>query len=364
MTRGRKFLFYFIMLAIPLALPPATVMGYYAYRKLTVPTQITGSYGAIDGELGWKLRANATSRYWMTNKLTGETFFDSLVHTDPQGFRAASTGGTVARDAIVAVGDSWTFGYAVDYEESFPAYMGQILGQPVVNMGVPAYGSAQAILLLERYLSEIKPRIVVHLNNGLWSRSLCHGKTHPAHILKPCFWWNPATRAIELIVPRPGYVEEMAAKGVYPGGWLTAGNSTWSYYLISRPIARAKQFLTLAGLMPGHRSEYDADPVLAPKAIAYTLRRMGELARQHGFAFVLADPQGDYAQAFSELAAEFENSLYYFSQERWRGEIGAPASRLPEHEQRVPQDGHFGPGMNRLIAEALSRYLKPLLVQP
>ena len=352
------------MLAIPVTLPPAAIMGYYAYRKLTVPAQVTGSYGAIDGELGWKLKANATSRYWMEDQLTGETFFDSLVHTDALGFRAAATGGTAAKGGIVAIGDSWTFGYAVNYEESFPSRLGQILGQPVVNMGVPAYGSAQVILLFERYLRELEPKAVVHLNLGLWNRSLCHGETPPAYILKPCFWWNPATRAIELIAPRPGYVENMAAKGIYPGGWLTAGNATWSYYLISRPIARAKQFLTAAGLMPGHRSEYDADPVLAPKAIAYTLRRMGDLARQHGFAFVLADPPGDYAQAYSELAAEYENSLYYFSQERWRDEIGAPASRLPAHERRVPQDGHFGPGMNRLIAEALGQYLKPLLAQP
>lgn len=329
-----------------------------------MPANVVGSYGEIDDQLGWKLKPNATSRYWMTNKMTGEIFFDSLVHTNVLGFRATSTGGMAPKGGIVAIGDSWTFGYAVDYEESFPAHLGQILGQPVVNMGVPAYGSAQVIHLLERYLNELKPKIVVHLNLGLWNRSLCHGETRPAHILKPCFWWNPATRAIELIAPRPGYVENMAAKGIYPGGWLTAGNATWSYYLISRPIARAKQFLTAAGLMPGHRSEYDADPVLAPKAIAYTLRRMGDLARQHGFAFVLADPPGDYAQAYSELAAEYENSLYYFSQERWRDEIGAPASRLPAHERRVPQDGHFGPGMNRLIAEALGQYLKPLLAQP
>jgi lysophospholipase L1-like esterase len=352
------------MLAIPLALPPAGVIGYYAYKKLTAPSNVVGSYGEIDGELGWKLKPNATSRYWMTNKLTGETFFDSLVHTNALGFRAASTGGMAPKEGIVAIGDSWTFGYAVNYEESFPARLGQVLGQPVVNLGVPAYGSAQTVLLFERYLPELEPKAVVHLNLGLWNRSLCHGETPPAYILKPCFWWNPAAEKIELIAPRPGYVESMAAKGVYPGGWLTAGNSTWSYYLISRPITKVKQFLTAAGLLPGHRSEYDTDPVLTPRALAYTLRRMGELARRHGFVFVLADPRGDYAQAYSELAAEYKNSVFYFSPERWQDEIGAPAMRLPVHQRRVPKDGHFGPGKNRLIAEALARFLKPLLAQP
>ncbi len=157
MTRGRKLLFYIVMLAIPVTLPPAGIMGYYAYRKLTVPANSVGSYGEVDGQLGWKLKPNATSRYWMTNKLTGETFFDSLVHTNALGFRATSTGGMAPKGGIVAIGDSWTFGYAVNYEESFPAHLGQILGQPVVNMGVPAYGSAQAVLLFERYLRELKP---------------------------------------------------------------------------------------------------------------------------------------------------------------------------------------------------------------
>lgn len=364
MSRGRKFLFYVIMLAITVMLPIAAVLGYYSYRKLTAPAQVSGPYGEIDGELGWKLKPNATSRYWMEDKITGETIFDSRVYTNAQGFRDAMVGGSAPTGAIVAIGDSWTFGYAVNYDQSFPGQLERVLGAPVVNMAVPAYGSAQVILLLERYVSELEPRVVVHLNLGLWNRSLCHGETRPDHILKPCFWWNPATRAIDLIAPRSGYVERLAAKGVYPGGWLTAGNSTWSYYLISRPIAKARQLLTAAGLMPGHRSEYDTDPVLAPKAITYTLRRMGDLARQHGFAFVLADPPGDYARAYSELAAGYENSLYYFSRERWRDEIGAPASRLPAHDRRVPQDGHFGPGMNRLIAEALSQYLEPLLVQP
>ncbi len=43
MSRGRKFLFYVIMLAITVMLPIAAVLGYYSYRKLTVPAQVSGS---------------------------------------------------------------------------------------------------------------------------------------------------------------------------------------------------------------------------------------------------------------------------------------------------------------------------------
>ena len=364
MSRGRKFLFYVIMLAITVMLPIAAVLGYYSYRKLTVPAQVSGSYGEIDGELGWKLKPNATSRYWMEDKITGKTIFDARVYTNAQGFRDATVGGSAPTGAIVAIGDSWTFGYAVNYEQSFPGQLEKILGAPVVNMAVPAYGTAQVILLLERYVSELKPRVVVHLNLGLWNRSLCHGETRPDHILKPCFWWNPATQEIELIAPRPGYVEDMAAKGVYPGGWLTAGNSSWSYYLISRPVAKVKQYLTVTGLMPGHRSEYDDDPVLAPKALTSALRRMGELARRHDLTFVLVDPPGHYSRAYHEIAPEYGIRLSYVSPDIWKQEVGNPASGLPANEQRVPGDGHFAPGMNRIIAQALSRHLRPLLARP
>lgn len=349
------------MLAVPLAALPAAVLGYYTYKKLTAPAEMSGSYGVIDGELGWRLKPNATARHWMRDRVSGGTFFDAKIYTDNSGFRAAEPKGATPSGAIVAIGDSWTFGYAIDHEETFPAQLAQLLGRPVVNMGVPAYGSAQAVLLLERYVQELRPRLVIHLNLGLWQRSLCHGAAPPRHILKPCFWRDPASREIRMVTPRPGYVDEMAAKNIFPGGWLTAGNMSWGYYLISRPVTKIKQLLTSAGLLPGHQSDYDDDPMLGRAAIRYTLRRLGDLARSYDFRLVIVDPPGDYDEACRELVPLLADRLSCFPAGRWRRDVSEPASRLPEHERKVPGDGHFARGMNGLIAQSLARYLAPLI---
>ena len=173
--------------------------------------------------------------------------------------------------------------------------------------------------------------------------------------MKPCFWWNSDLGEIELVAPREGYVEASAAKGVLPGGWLTAGNDSWAYYLVSRPVAKLKQLFTAAGLMPGHRSEYDADPFVGQRALEFTLERLTELAVQYDFTLVLVDPPGDYAAARDKLAGALGPQLAYVSPANWAEEIASPASALAPADRRIPKDGHYGPGMNRLIAEAVAR---------
>lgn len=355
MSVAKRVLFYLIVLSIPVLVSVIAVMGYYGYKKVSAPATNEGSYGQIDGELGWVLKPGSRSRYYMTDRVTGVSYFDSTVYTNAAGFRAPGLDADVPSGGVVAIGDSWTFGYAVDYDETYPAQLEELAGRDVVNMGVPAYGSAQVLLLLERFLEQLRPTYVVHLNLGLWNRSLCHGDTQPRYILKPCFWWNSDLGKIELVAPRAGYVEASAAKGVLPGGWLTAGNSSWAYYLVSRPVAKLKQTLTAAGLMPGHRSEYDADPFVGPRALEFTLERLMELAIQYDFTLVLVDPPGDYAAARDKLAGALSPRLAYISLADWAEEIATPAAGLDPADRRIPKDGHYGPGMNRLIAEAVAR---------
>ena len=109
----------------------------------------------------------------------------------------------------------------------------------------------------------------------------------------------------------------MASRGVYPGGWLTAGNSTWAYYLVSRPITKIKQLLTAVGLFPGHQTEYDNDPLLGALARKHELNRYLDLARRHGFMFLLVDPYGNYAEAARELQGTYGKELSYFTFEKW-----------------------------------------------
>jgi hypothetical protein len=51
---------------------------------------------------------------------------------------------------VIALGDSYTMGWGVRQDESFPQILEQRLAQPVLNAGVSSYGTAREALLLRR----------------------------------------------------------------------------------------------------------------------------------------------------------------------------------------------------------------------
>ncbi len=283
----------------------------------------------------------------------------SEIFTDSKGFRAARPGGEPPKGAILTIGDSWTFGFAVDHQESYPYHLSRLLRRPVVNLGVPGYGAAQTLLLLERHVEALEPRTVVYLTYGLWARSVCYGDTRPRAALKPCFWLNPESNQVALVTPEPGFVQAQAARGIYPGGYLTAGQDSWSYYLISRPFIKVRQLLVRAGLLAGPASDLDEDSEIAGQVVAATLDRLLRGSRHHRFTLVLVDPVGYYQELIDELPASRRANLIYVTAADWNHEVGAPAADLPAGRRRVPRDGHFTDEVNRLVAAALVRRLAP-----
>ncbi|MGB8274467.1 MAG: hypothetical protein WCF16_04255 [Alphaproteobacteria bacterium] len=351
--RTKNAIFYLLMFALPLAVVAALPFAYYAVQKILYPYHYCGSYGRVDGELGWTLAPDAQSCMSMGNWLDGKTYFSSTIFTDGLGFRSQSRSGEPPAGGVVTIGDSWTFGYAVDYEQSYPYHLAQMTDLPVVNLGVPAYGSAQAFLLLERHAARLKPRAVVYLNQGLWARSICEGRGE--NTLLPCLRAGPAPDAVELVKPRAGFVAAQAARGIYPGGYLTAGNTTWGYFVLSRPWALGQKILAAAAGRLGLSGGNDM-PGARPAAMhAFTLRRFLDLARAQGFVFILVDPEGDYRQPAAEAGADAP--LVYMGPPEWRAEVAAPSRALPPEQVRVPKDGHYADGMNRLIAAAVAKRL-------
>lgn len=63
--------------------------------------------------------------------------------------------------AVLAVGDSYTFGDEVSDSETWPAQLDGLLGQPVANAGVFGYGLDQAVLRAERLVPELEPWALV-----------------------------------------------------------------------------------------------------------------------------------------------------------------------------------------------------------
>jgi hypothetical protein len=69
-----------------------------------------------------------------------------------------------SKPRILFIGDSITFGYGLNYEETFAAKIGKLLGDKfeVVNLGVQGYGTDQALIRMRQYIGTIKPSIIVY----------------------------------------------------------------------------------------------------------------------------------------------------------------------------------------------------------
>jgi hypothetical protein len=78
---------------------------------------------------------------------------------DANGFRRS---GALPDDgAILAVGDSFTFGEEVKDDETWPAHLQSILGKRVLNAGVSGYGFDQIVMRAERTVADTHPPVVI-----------------------------------------------------------------------------------------------------------------------------------------------------------------------------------------------------------
>lgn len=355
----RKISLFVLVAAINIAAGLAAVLAYFAYGKLSSPNYFCGSFGRIDAEIGWTIAPNASSCIGGREAFSSAPpWFEGKVYSDANGFRSAAAGGPTPTGGVLAVGDSWTFGFGVTFEDSYPGRLQQATGMPVVVAASPAYGSAQAIMLAERWVDRLKPRAIVYLDLGFWDRSACSGAQRPSFILKPCYWQARGAEAAELVAPPPGRVQSFASWGVYPGGMLGAGEDSWTYFLVSRPVALALQIMTRIGLVPGFGHDFRAVGV-EPAAIQRgALDHLARLATQARVPVLLLDPQDIYREHFAALPPERRSGLIRIGADVWQPEVEAPAAKLPPAQAAVPHDGHFGPGKNALVAALIEKELK------
>ena len=90
------------------------------------------------------------------------TLLGRPISFDANGLRQHDLDGPTPLGApILAIGDSFTEGYLIGNDETWPAHLQRITGRPVLNSGVRAYGLDQAILRAERLAPELKPQTMV-----------------------------------------------------------------------------------------------------------------------------------------------------------------------------------------------------------
>ncbi|GAB5502423.1 SGNH/GDSL hydrolase family protein [Pyruvatibacter sp.] len=99
-----------------------------------------------DETLGWVLRENLKSNH---------------LNTIEYGIRRNGPDTVLAEGAVLASGDSFTAGSEVLDHESWPAHLEQLIGEPVMNAGVGAYGTDQIVLRAEQLIDPLKPHTIV-----------------------------------------------------------------------------------------------------------------------------------------------------------------------------------------------------------
>jgi lysophospholipase L1-like esterase len=139
-----------------------------------------------ESRLGWTLRPNNTA--------PGHNTID-------HGLRRNNAASKVETGAVLAVGDSFTEGWEVEDEESWPAQLERRIKRTVLNAGVGGYGTDQVVLRAEQLLPILKPKtlIVGFLSFDIYRAGHTHFgspkpyftiendalKYHPPALLKP-----------------------------------------------------------------------------------------------------------------------------------------------------------------------------------
>lgn len=354
---------WLILLCLPLIFGIACVLGYYAWGKLSYAGYSCGSFAMADAEIGWVLAPGATSCLGAREPFaSAPPWFHSTVHTDGNGFRSAAPGGQTPANGIFAVGDSWTFGFGLDHQDSYPGQLAVLSGLPVVTVASPAYSAAQAILLAERWAPRLRPRAIVYLDKGFGNRAACSGRHRPLSILKPCYWQPTGATEAELVLPPGDHVLRAADHGILPGGVLGAGELGWRYFVWARPITLAQQTLVRLGLASGFAHDFRAVGVDEMAIRRATLRHLVRLAATADVPVLLLDPGDLYAGMLEQLPPEQTVQILRVGAEEWNRAADAPAKALAPEQREIPHDGHYGPGMNRLIAEFVTAKLRQLHV--
>ena len=148
----------------------AIYVWYQAWRYPPRSQELIPSTIEADRSRGYVNRANLDLSY---PSGVGQQFY---LATNEQGARRQKPGGHVESAAVVAVGDSQTFGSGINYADTYPARLEAALGEPVLNLGVSGYGTVSALRMAKEFLG-LRPKFVI----------LGYYYDHATRSVSPCY---------------------------------------------------------------------------------------------------------------------------------------------------------------------------------
>ncbi len=155
----------------------------------------------LDDELGWRAAPNFRYDGYSTDLDGSVRTIHVTSNTD--GFRAFGQMNS-GRAKILVIGDSFTQATDVSDDATYYSVLGKHLGAEIFAYGANGYGTLQEYMILDKYLDEINPDLVIlqfcpndYINNSL-DLELA-SKTSNNGMIRP-YWRNGQ---IEYLLPSP-----------------------------------------------------------------------------------------------------------------------------------------------------------------
>lgn len=112
-----------------------------------------------DPNIGWVSKPDFTSSYPMSDFKSDSTY-QVTYQTSTVGFRSYGDVGT-RKPKVFFVGDSYTQSAEVDNDQTFYELISDSLNVEVFAYGQAGYGTLQQYMIIDQYLDQIKPDLVV-----------------------------------------------------------------------------------------------------------------------------------------------------------------------------------------------------------
>lgn len=320
----------------------AKILNNLFSKTYTVQEQEWRTYDSL---LGWKNKPDT-----QISVDRGQGNINITINS--QGFRGKKK--YIEKDdvRIVALGDSFTFGYGEDDDETYPYFLEQkfkadLENVEVINMGCTAYGIDQEYLWFERDGLKLKPKIVVlglldiNFSRATFSRWI-QGENKPRFKLT-----RNGLKLTNVPVPEPSGVgiSRLSGKDLFDILFNTQG----SYFLSFMRDRLYRLNLSFIRKMPEISESFRLGKEI--------LKELKALCEKNDIKlYMVIFPKKDWEEDLQpiyysmkslgeELSIETIDMVKVFNT---RGSWGGFYSR----------NGHFSPEGNKLVAEAIYERIK------
>jgi hypothetical protein len=280
----------------------------WALDHLAAGTATFPGYARYDPELGWTMKPNLVDPKWRTNSVGMHSYREFTEERVP------------GRPRILLIGNSYTFGFEIDYEHAFHSVLERELlpDWEVLNFAVPGYGPDQILLMYEKMGARYRPDVAVF---GFYVRGFFRISSSFRSYAKPFFVLNSRQKlelqGVPVISPQALFAKYASGKRRI-GGWdrsyllatlgsrvtraierrrITADDESWA--LMGAILRRFSHAMTEAGSQP-FLLIIPARPATHPDSVYEDLERLAlaearelslpSLSLQEGFSADSAAP--------------------------------------------------------------------------